>query len=320
MKNIRFILTALLAGLFAVACEEKPIDDLSGTYDNIERYNFTEVRQQPTEKLSKGIKALVIDFKDAAGHSMQMRIGSAEWVLKAGTYAAAETVAADKTFSAVLGESRKVVSGNLNVNLLNGMYIFSGLLTAEDGTEIQCNYRGVLTFEIGVDDPEPSGYTAVLTTTPVYITNQSGQVTGVVPGVSKYMFVISDPNGANAAYFEAINTENLDATALAGEYTVKDNAQEALSMASGSAMPGGDWGEISWGSYIVNHEAKKEFLMAGSKVAISIAESLEGEKLYSFSGNGLKTTFGMDSSYAPIPGTLSETNIKFATLQLAGNN
>ena len=43
MKNIRFILTALLAGLFAVACEEKPIDGLSGTYDNIERYNFTEI-------------------------------------------------------------------------------------------------------------------------------------------------------------------------------------------------------------------------------------------------------------------------------------
>ena len=319
MKNIRFILTALLAGLFAVACEEKPIDDLSGTYDNIERYNFTEVKQQPTEKLGKGIKALVIDLKDAAGHSMQMRIGSAEWVLKAGTYAAAETVAADKTFSAVLGESRKVVSGNLNVNLVNDTYIFSGLLTAEDGTEIQCNYRGVLAFEIGVDDPEPSGYTAVLAISPINITDQSGQVTGTVPGVSKYAFTISDPNGANAAYFEAINTENLDATALAGEYTVKDNAQEALSMGSGAQMPA-DWGGFSWGSYIVNTAGAKEFLMADSKVAISVAESLEGEKLYSFSGSGLKTTFGLDSSYAPIPGTLSEVNIKFATLQLAGSN
>ena len=55
MKNIRFILTALLAGLFAVACEEKPIDDLSGVYDNIARYQFIAAEQQPTEKLGKGI-------------------------------------------------------------------------------------------------------------------------------------------------------------------------------------------------------------------------------------------------------------------------
>ena len=319
MKNIRFILTALLAGLFAVACEEKPIDGLSGTYDNIERYNFTEVKQQPTEKLGKGIKALVIDLKDAAGHSMQMRIGSAEWVLKAGTYAAAETVAADKTFSAVLGESRKVVSGNLNVNLVNETYIFSGLLTAEDGTEIQCNYRGVLAFEIGVDDPEPSGYTAVLAISPVLITDQSGQVTGTVPGVSKYAFTISDPDGANAAYFEAINTENLDATALAGEYTVKDNAQDALSMASGMQMPA-EWGGFSWGSFVANPTGTKEFLAAGSKITVSVAESLEGEKLYSFSGSGLKTTLTMNGDGSVTSGTLTECNIKFATLQLAGSN
>ena len=315
MKNIRFILTALLAGLFAVACEEKPIDDLSGVYDNIARYQFTAAEQQPTEKLGKGIKALIVNLKNAAGDAMQMRIGSAEWVLKPGNYTATGTVAADKMFSAVVNGSKKIVSGTLNVNLINDLYIFSGLLTAEDGTEVQCNYRGALTFEIGVDDPEPSGYTAVLAISPVFITDQSGQVTGV----SKYAFTISDPDGANVALFEAINAENLQAPALAGEYTVKDNAQEALSMASGSYMSG-DWGEVSWGSYIVNPEAKKEFLMAGNKVTISVAESLEGEKLYSFSGSGLKTTFGMDSNYAPIPGTLSDVNIKFATLQMAGNN
>ncbi len=315
MKNIRFILTALLAGLFAVACEEKPIDDLSGVYDNIARYQFTAAEQQPTEKLGKGIKALIVNLKNAAGDAMQMRIGSAEWVLKPGNYTATGTVAADKMFSAVVNGSKKIVSGTLNVNLINDLYIFSGLLTAEDGTEVQCNYRGALTFEIGVDDPEPSGYTAVLAISPVFITDQSGQVTGV----SKYAFTISDPDGANVALFEAINAENLQAPALAGEYTVKDNAQEALSMASGSYMSG-DWGEVSWGSYIVNPEAKKEFLMAGNKVTISVAESLEGEKLYSFSGSGLKTTFGLDSNYAPIPGTLSEVNIKFATLQLAGSN
>lgn len=318
MKNIRFILTALLAGLFAVACEEKPIDDLSGVYDNIARYQFIAAEQQPTEKLGKGIKALIVNLKNAAGDAMQMRIGSAEWVLKPGNYTATGTVAADKMFSAVVNGSKKIVSGTLNVNLINDLYIFSGLLTAEDGTEVQCNYRGALTFEIGVDDPEPSGYTAVLAISPINITDQSGQVTGTVPGVSKYAFTISDPDGANVALFEAINAENLQAPALAGEYTVKDNAQDALSMASGMQMPA-EWGGFSWGSFVANPTGTKEFLAAGSEITVSVAESLEGEKLYSFSGSGLKTTLTMNGDGTVTSGTLTECNIKFATLQQAGN-
>ena len=310
---------ALLAGFIAAACEEKPIDDLSGVYDNIERYNFTDAEQLPTEKVGRGIKALVLTLRDSEGNSLEMRLGSAEWILKANTYAAIGKVSADKEFSAVLNGTEAVASGNLNINLMNDIYIFSGLLATADGREFQCNYRGALKFEIGEDDPEPSGYTAMLIVSPVNITDQSGQVTGTVPGVSKYMFVITDPNGANAAYFEAINTENLDATALAGEYTVKDNAQDALSMASGTQMPA-DWGGFSWGSYIVSPEAKKEFLMAGSKVAISVAESLAGEKLYSFSGSGLKTMITMNADGSVTSGTLTECNIKFATLQMAGNN
>ncbi len=310
---------ALLVGFIAVACEEKPIDDLSGVYDNIERYNFTDAEQLPTEKVGRGIKALVLTLRDGEGNSLEMRLGSAEWILKANTYAAIGKVSADKEFSAVLNGTEAVASGNLNINLMNDVYIFSGLLATEQGREFQCNYRGALEFEIGEDDPEPSGYTAMLIVSPVNITDQSGQVTGTVPGVSKYMFVITDPNGANAAYFEAINTENLDATALAGEYTVKDNAQDALSMASGTQMPA-DWGGFSWGSYIVSPEAKKEFLMAGSKVAISVAESLAGEKLYSFSGSGLKTMITMNADGSVTSGTLTECNIKFATLQMVGNN
>lgn len=316
MKTIRFIFSALLAGLLAVSCEEKPIDDLSGAYDSIQRYHFTDAEQLPTEKLGKGIKALPISFKDAEGNTMEMRIGSAEWVLKAGTYTAAKTLTADKTFSAVLGGARKVVSGDLNVNLMNDVYIFSGLLAAEDGTEIQCNFRGALSFEIGVDDPEPSGYTAVLTVQPVYITDPSGQPTGVVPGVSKYTFVVSDPNGANVALFEAVNTENLQAPALAGQYEVKETAQEPLSMASGMQMPQA-WGGWSWGSYVVNPEGKKEFLSAGSKITVSVADSSEGEKLYSFSGSGLTTSLTMNEDGSTTPGTLTEMNIRFATLQTA---
>lgn len=90
-------------------------------------------------------------------------------------------------------------------------------------------------------------------------------------------------------------------------------------MASGTQMPA-DWGGFSWGSYIVSPEAKKEFLMAGNKVTISVAESLAGEKLYSFSGSGLKTMITMNADGTVTSGTLTECNIKFATLQMAGNN
>ena len=313
MKNIRFILTALLASLFAVACEEQPIDDLRGVFDDIERYDFTAVEQLPTEKVGKGIKALIIHFKDAEGNTMKMRIGSAEWTLKAGTYAAVGSVTADKTFAAELGDARKIASGNLNINFMNDIYLFSGLLKTEDGTEIQCNYRGALTFEVGVDDPEASGYTAILSVSPVYITDQSGNVTGIAPGVSKYAFSISDPNGANIALFETINAENLDAAALAGEYTVKDNALEAWSMASGLQMPQ-EWGGWSWGSYIVNAEGGKEFLSAGSKITVSAVDGIEGNKLYSFTGSGLSTSLTMNADGSITPGTLKEIGIKFVTL------
>lgn len=317
MKNIRFILTALLAGLFAVACEEKPIDDLSGVYDIIARYQFTAAEQQPTRKISDGNKVLAINFKDAKGDAMDMRIGSTDWILRAGTYAATETVTADKMFSAVVNGSKKIVSGTLNVNLINDLYIFSGLLTAEDGTEVQCNYRGALTFEIGEDDP--SGYTALMTISTVPAKDENGQDTGeTVKGLSKYTFKIADPDGNNVAMFEMINAENLEAPALAGEYTVKDNAQDALSMASGMQMPA-EWGGWSWGSYLVNPKGTKEFLKAGGKISIILAKATGGGHLYTFSGSNLGTTLGMNMDGSFNPGELTETAIKFVTLQQAGN-
>ena len=158
----------------------------------------------------------------------------------------------------------------------------------------------------------------MLIVSPVNITDQSGQVTGTVPGVSKYAFTISDPDGNNVAMFEMINAENLEAPALAGEYTVKDNAQDALSMASGMQMPA-EWGGGSWGSYLVNPKGTKEFLKAGGKISIILAKATGGGHLYTFSGSGLGTTLGMNVDGSFNPGELTETAIKFVTLQQAGN-
>ncbi|MDE6711979.1 MAG: hypothetical protein K2J53_06245 [Alistipes sp.] len=310
MKNIRFILIALLAGL--AACSEKPIDDLSGKYDDIARYHFTTAEQHATEKLRRGIKALPLTLRDADGHVLEMRIGSAEWILKATTYTATGQVAADKEFSAVLDGAATVASGNLNVNLMNGIYIFSGLFATADGREFQCNYRGSLSFEIGVDDPEPSGYTIRFSSQPVFTTDQSGQVTGTVPGVMQYTFVVSDPAGEPAGQFVVINGENLESSALGGTYTIQGNASESGQMADGWKLPD-SWGGMSGGTYAVDEEGVKQFI-TGGRIAISIAKSSEDETLYSFSGSGLTSTLGMNADFSSTPGTLSEVNIRFATI------
>lgn len=312
MKNIRFILTALLIGFIAVSCDEKPIDDLSGAYDDIARYDFTKVEQHATEKLGKGIKALALTFKDADGHALEMRIGSAEWVLKANTYAATNTITADKQFSAVLDGSETVASGNLNINLINGVYIFTGLLETAEGQEFQCNYRGELTFEIGEDDPEASGYTIQYAVAPVFITDAQGQPTGTVPGVMQYTFTVSDPNGKPAGQFVAINAENKQPWELGGTYTIKENPTEAGSMANGWKLPA-DWGGWSGGSYAVDDQGVAQYITVG-QITIAVADGIEGDKLYSFSGAGLTTTLGMNVDGSSTPGTLSEVNIRFATI------
>jgi len=312
MKNIRFILTILLAGFIAVSCDEKPIDDLSGVYDDIARYDFTTAEQKPTEKLGKGIKALVLTFKDAGSHALALRIGSAEWVLKANTYAATDTITADKQFSAVLDGSETVVGGNLNINLINGVYIFTGLLETADGQEFQCNYRGELSFEIGEDDPEASGYTIQYSVAPVFITDAQGQPTGTVPGVMQYTFTVSDPNGKPAGQFVAINAENKQPWELGGTYTIKENAAEAESMANGYKLPA-EWGGWSGGTYAVDDQGVAQYITVG-QITIAVAEDIEGNKLYSFSGTGLTTTLGMNADFSSTPGTLTEVKIRFATI------
>ena len=314
MKKI-FSLWMLLAAVLLGACEES-LDDLTGRYD-FDRYRFTEVTEQSTDKLPKGIKVLNMTLADAEGNALEIGFGSREWVLQTGTYtvAGAVTGAMQSAAKVITAEGETpLASGDVNVTMIGtDSYDIDGMLQTAGGEYVKVHFRGAISFEIGVDDPEASGYTAVLTVTPVYITDQSGQVTGVVPGVSKYAFTISDPDGKDAAMLETINVENLDPAALAGEYTVKDNAQEALSIASGAQMPQ-EWGGWSWGSYLVNAEGKKEFLMAGGKITVSVVDGMEGGKLYNFSGSGLMTMLTMNADGTVTNGTLTETNIKFVTL------
>lgn len=308
MKKINILLATLLMGFF-VSCNEDAIGDLTGKYD-MGRYTFTTASQQPTEKLKKGIKALKMTLSDGS-NTLDLSFGCSEWILKSGNYSPVSTVSANGEYAATLNGSNAVTEGSLDVNILGEMYMFNGLLTDAAGNRFKVDYRGNLSFEIGEDDPEASGYTATLAVSPVYMTDASGNFLGIAEGVQKYSFTVSDPDGNPAAYFDAVNTENMKVEELGGVYTIGTTYQP-LSMDGGWALPAA-WGGMSGGSYVVV-DGKKEF-MTGGKVSITVADGMEGGKLYSFAGEGLSTTYGMDeTTYQNIPGTATEFNIKFVTV------
>ena len=202
------------------------------------------------------------------------------------------------------------VAGNLEVTLLNGIYYLDGLFQGADGKQYSCDYKGAISFVIGEDDPEASGYTAVLSTSPVFLTDESGQVTGVVPGVMKYSFAVSDPAGNGVAQFDLINKENLALEAVAGSYSVTGTTDPG-SMDAGNALPA-EWGGFSWGSYFMANNAKQ--FIAGGTLDITVATGMEGEILFSFAGKDLNTTLGMDATGAQLPGTATDVDFRFVTV------
>ena len=305
MRKINILLMLFMSYLL-MACDGNSLDSLTGKYD-MNRYEFDEVVQQSTEKLTKGVKALNIALVDDQDNRLDLRIGSSEWVLQGGVYSVVESVSSDKQYVASLKSQNvvsKVKSGNLEVTLINGTYFFTGLFETESGQWVNCYFKGVITFEIGEDDPEASGYVAVLTKSPVVTYDNSGSPT-VHPGVLKYTFSISDPAGNNVASFEAINAEDMPAVTLAGNYTVQGNASEPWLMANGWVFP--DWG-VAGGSYFTDPKGAKQYV-AGGQIAITVVEGITGEMLYSFSGQELTT-----ADAKGLPGTGS-VNVKYAVLE-----
>ena len=71
MKHL-YKLVMLLALCVMGACSEDSIEDLQGRYD-MARYEMTQVTNQPTEKLKKGIKAINLELKDANGQQAKLR-------------------------------------------------------------------------------------------------------------------------------------------------------------------------------------------------------------------------------------------------------
>ena len=298
----------LLALCVMGACSEDSIEDLQGRYD-MARYEMTQVTNQPTEKLKKGIKAINLELKDANGQQAKLRFTTKEWVLPNGVFTFVEKPTQDKEMYLEL-QGAEIVSGDMEVTLLGSTYYLNGLFVTNDGKQVSLKYQGALSFEIGEDDPEASGYTAVLSVQPVYLTDQNGQVTGIVPGMSQYIFNISDPAGAPAASFVAVNKENLSLEELMGNYAVAGTNAE-FTMANGWKMPD-DWGGWYGGTWF-DAEGTKQFVTEGT-ISITSVDGIEGGKLYTFEGKNLTTIIGMDGTFQNIPGTATEVKIMFVTV------
>lgn len=218
-KNIGFIVSCLFAGLCFTACNNDAIDDLQGVYSDMLICNSKEATVLPTTKLRKGVKSLNLSIKDTQSNEIDINFGSTEWILSSATYTVAETVANKTCVVKVNNETMK--SGDIDVSIIGGKYYFSGLFKTAEGKQVKLDYSGELTFEVGIDDPEASGYTVTITTSPVSSYDWSTGQTTNYPDVTKYTLTIKNPSGNAAASLEAVNGNNLDAPSLAGTYTIQ---------------------------------------------------------------------------------------------------
>ena len=288
-RNFRFVLCLALAGLSLTSCTEDSLDDMQGIYNDLVICNSTTATVLPTSKLKKGIKSLNVEIKDGQDKDISINFGSSEWILPSSTYSVSDAVANKTCVVKVNGETMQ--SGDIDVSIVGGKYYLIGLFSSPSGQRIKLDYHGELTFEVGVDDPEASGYT--ITIVPSQLVEWStGAPVVVNPNATKYMIVISNPVGQPAASLEAVNENNLQPTSLAGDYTIQGNASEPWLMGNGYAFP--QYGFMG-GSYFVDDAGVPQYITTG-KVTISSAKDAEGQDLFSFEGTELETQSGVDGS------------------------
>lgn len=307
--------------LLTTACTEE-MDDMTGKYA-LDTLTLTEVTEQNTTKLEKGIKKIEVTLADGE-NTLKLAFGSSEWILPADSYTympgTEEDYAAavqENGFAAALTQGEKTVELGSETTITvstdsDGSYDITLISMLEGRNNVKARYQGEIDFMIGEDDPVSSGYTAVLTASQLYTYDTQGQITGIVEGMYQYSFSITDPDGNLAAQFDAINAEGTAVKDLEGDYTIAQSPQQAWLMGNGWGLPA-EWGGSYGGSLVVEDDVKN-FITAGS-ISISVTDGMEGETLVSFNGDGLTTVLAMSSTdFTTPPGTVTGVSIKFATL------
>ena len=283
MKAFRYIIM-LLAVIGFTACSNDSIEDLNGEFSNITFCTFNNGSVQPTTKLGKGVKALNTQFTDAAGNSLSLSFGSKEWILSEGSFSPVATVSTAGTYAGTINGST-ISEGNVDVSIVEDTYFITGLVKSSDGKQYKTYYKGPLTFIVGEDDPEASGYTMSIVESAVSVFDWTTFTQTDYPDVTKYTITVLDPNGQQVAMFDAINGNNKQAADLAGTYTIVGDAHDAMQISAGYSIP--DYGMAGGTSYLDNG-GTMQYLTGGS-VEITTAKSAEGETLFSFKGTALET-------------------------------
>lgn len=268
------------------SCDNDSIEDLSGEFSDITWCNFNNASVQPTVKLGKGVKALNTQFTDADGHNLTLSFGCKEWSLVGGTYQIVDNVAKANTYAgSVNGTS--ISEGDIDVNLVEGIYYINGLIKTSDGKQYKTCYKGSLEFVIGEDDPEPSGYTMSVQTSTVEIMDWNTWQTTSYPDVTKYTITVCDPTGVQVAMFDVINGNNKTTEQLVGSYTIVSDAHAPMQISAGYSLP--EYG-MAGGSSYQEQGAKMQYLTGGGTVEITTVTGIDGSTLYSFKGTNLGVT------------------------------
>jgi len=131
---------------------------------------------------------------------------------------------------------------------VEGTYFINGLVGTTDNRAYKIYYKGPLSFVVGEDDPEPSGYTMSIQTSEVAIMDWTTWQTTTYPEVTKYMITVSDPTGAQVATFDVINGNDKTPEQLVGSYTIVGDAHDAMQISAGYSLP--DYGMAGGSSYL----------------------------------------------------------------------
>lgn len=283
MKQFKYIILLLAVVGFA-ACDDDSIEDLSGEFNDITFCDFTNATVQPTDKLSKGVKALNTTYTDGAGNTLTLRFGSKEWILGEGTYTPVDNVTKAGTYSGTINGA-SITEGDVDVSIVGDTYFVNGLLKASDKKTYKTYYKGPMSFVIGEDDPEPSGYMMSIQTSAVSVFDWTTFTSTDYPDVTKYTITVNDPEGKQVALFDAINSNNLATEKLAGTYQVQSYSHDPFQVDAGYSVP--EYG-MAGGSSYMDDNGKMQYIVGGT-IEITTTMGIDGNTLYSFKGTGMST-------------------------------
>lgn len=309
MKSIYKLMSCVVLASSLCACDNEDLDNLTGIYA-LDSYNFTQVASQSTTKLGRGVKKIDVNLTDGNGTNMALAFGSTEWILPAKNYTLTTGDITDGTYTVKIVANGSEVALNpeqttmtLSKNAADE-YSISIVSITNQGANVKATYNGPITFEIGEDDPEASGYTVSFTTTQVVDADKN-----VYADLSKYIVEIADPSGSTVAEFDLVSDAGIQSMAqLTGTYTFGSYPCQKGLADGGWVAYYPEWGmEMAGGSYYVDMNGVKQYITNG-QITITAAEDVDGNPLYSFSGTGYSV---LTSKNEPSEG--GSVNLKFCT-------